>query len=152
MASKLDQARRSAATARAKAKRTRANIVQKAAMGGTAYGLGAGGDWIESNIPRLFGMPRTLTLAAIGYGVSLFMPDSSLFGAASEGVADGAAAVGLYQMGAGETVLGAADAEMAQLEQRLDDLQQLTAGADEDLMVDVPFVGEAEPADFDVMD
>jgi len=131
MASKIDTARRALASQRKKARESRGMITRKAAMVGTSYGIGS----LEQSgrmdsIPRLFGMPRTLTVGAASLLASMYV--SGAAGDALEGVADGALSVAAYQFASGGEVSGDRE-ELAQLEGELDRLESVSG--DEEVVV-----------------
>jgi hypothetical protein len=114
MPSKLELARKSAKRARDKAREGKQKLLQKGTMLGAAYGVGR----LEEtgrmdDIPQILGMPRTLTVAGLGYGLAMFT--GGTLADVAEGAADGAASVAAYQYGKGEDVSGDEDDELAEL-------------------------------------
>lgn len=124
--SKLESARRRAATLAKKARESSDAFIEKGAMGAAAYGLGkmeAGGTFFGLDVPALMNFPKAVTVGAIGLIGSRFA--SGKMAAALEGVGDAGLSVALYNFGRGEGVTGASPQELAELEAALDQAMAL---------------------------
>ena len=134
--SAIQRARDSATRLRAKAKERQGFAVRKVAMGASAWTVGkvdAGVDVLGMNIqiPNILGMPKSGTLALLGYGVALMSAPDGLAANIGEGMGDAGLAIALFQTGAGETVAGhedvSGDEDMEEVDQLVDELHELSA-------------------------
>lgn len=115
----LERARSAAQTASRKRKEAKRTMYRKASAYGTAYALGKA---VESGaidrIPQLFGVPRTVVLGAGASVASFFVGGGA--GDILDGVGDGAMCVAAFQFGAGQTVSGSDEDELAALDAEID--------------------------------
>jgi hypothetical protein len=101
----MSKAQEAIARARRTATQARADATKMAAGAVTSYLIGsmetAG---TMAQIPTLFGLPRTVTLAAVGKLVAYNM--SGTVSEAADGAATAAANIAIYQFSKGQTVSG----------------------------------------------
>lgn len=142
--SAIQRAKDSASRLRKKGKERKGFAVRKVAMGASAYGIGkldAGFDvfGMSIQVPTILGMPKSATLAAVGYVVSLMSGFDSLAGNIGEGAGDAGASIALFQTGRGETVsgyddenedVGQDDADLQSLVDEVDELSEMAAAAE----------------------
>lgn len=105
MASAANRAKAAAKRVRDKMKEAKGNTIRRGANIGTSYALGKA---VETGaierVPQLWGMPRTLTLAALGAAGAMY--GSGKMADAAEGVLDSALAISAYDFGRGAPVQG----------------------------------------------
>lgn len=105
MASAADKAKAAAKRVRDRLKAAKGNTIRRGANGVTSYAMGKA---VESGaidrIPSIMGMPKTLTVAAVGLAGSMY--GSGRVADAAEGVLDSAIAIYGYDLGKGSGVQG----------------------------------------------
>lgn len=128
---KAIKARSNAARAKARASQNMTRQALGAVVAGGAIGLASRSGYLE-RVPRIAGMPTTLTVAAVGLVGGEYAPGK--LGDALRIVGIGAGVVAAYQLATGQTIAGDASdearirAEMAQMARKLESSSADVAG------------------------